>query len=196
MGGVVTHNVAVIPKIAEGFGMSEDDFFRGAGSDPSVIHTSPYHIGDIADLMRGTMTTEQFWENFTRRTGIKVEGDPWGIYFEPIQDPETYRIISDLKNAGYRVVCGTNTLDAHYHSHERRGDYSCFDKVYASNFMGVIKPAPEFWLQILDKENVEPGEAFFTDDFEENVDAAAKLGLRVHHFEDALGLRKNLADFI
>jgi putative hydrolase of the HAD superfamily len=195
MGNVVTHNVSTAPKIAKSFGISEDDFYIGAGSLPSS-DTSPYNKGDIGEFQRGNISTNQFWENFTKRTGIKVNGDPWAAFFEPIRDPETYRIIDDLKKAGFRVVCGTNSLEAHYNHHVKHGEYDCFDKVYASQIMHVIKPDPDFWLQILREEQVEPKDAFFTDDSEENINAAAKLGLRVHHFKDALGLRNALSDVL
>jgi putative hydrolase of the HAD superfamily len=197
MGGVVVHAAHVVPRIAKSFGISEDEFYIGADSLPAAIaKTSPYNKGDIASISRGTITTKQFWENFTTRTGINVDGDPWDTFFKSERDPETYRIIEDLKKSGFRVVCGTNTLDAHYNYHIKHNDYDCFDKVYASNYMHVIKPDPEFWLHILREEKVEPEDAFFIDDLEENVNAAAKLGIKVHHFKDALGLRKNLSDVI
>jgi putative hydrolase of the HAD superfamily len=196
MGGVVTQNVTVAPRIAESFGISEDEFYVGCGSTPKSADTSSYNKGDIAALMRGTIGTAQFWENFSTRTGKKVEGDPWDTFFKPEPDSETYRIIDDLKKAGFRVVCGTNSLDAHYHYHVKHGEYDCFDKVYASQIIHIIKPDPEFWLHILKEENIEANDAFFIDDFEENVNAAAKLGLHVHHFKDALCLRKDLADVI
>lgn len=196
MGGVVTHNTHVAPKIAASFGLSEDEFYRGVDSLPASSGTSPYNRGDLALLSRGSISTSQFWENFTKRTGITVDGDPWDTFFELVRDPESYRIIDDLKKAGYRVVCGTNTLDAHYNAHVKRGDYDCFDKVYASHLMHVIKPYPEFWQYILKKEQVDSKDAFFIDDLEENVNAAAKLGLSVHHFKDASELRKALSDFI
>ncbi len=196
MGGVVTHNAPVVPQIAESFGISEDDFYRGADSAPLSSGQSPYSTGDIGALQMGSISTGMFWENFTKRTGITVDGDPWDTFFEPIQNPETYQIIGNLKQAGYRVICGTNTLNAHYNSHVKKGDYDCFDKVYASHLMGVIKPNPDFWRSILKEENIEAADAFFTDDSAENVNAAAKLGFQVHHFTDALDLKKALSDFM
>jgi methionine salvage enolase-phosphatase E1 len=41
----------------------------------------------------------------------------------------------------------------------------------------------------LREEKIAAADAFFIDDVDENVKAAAKLGLHVHHFKDALGLR-------
>jgi putative hydrolase of the HAD superfamily len=196
MGGVVTQNVSAAPKIAKAFGISEDDFYLGAGSVPMGSSTSSYNVGDIGAIQRGSLNSSQFWENFAHRTGIKVDGDPWETYFKPIRDFETYQIIDDLKKAGYRVICGTNTLEAHFNVHKKRGDYDCFDKVYASHLMQVIKPHPDFWLHILKEEKTEPSEVFFIDDSKENVNAAAALGIHVHHFKNALALRKDLSDVI
>jgi putative hydrolase of the HAD superfamily len=188
MGGVAVRNAAVIPAMAEKLGISEDDFFRGAGSDPRAGFTSPYHLGDIAALMRGEIDGKQFWDNFRERTGIAVRGDPWYDCFDPQPNPETAAVITGLRNAGVRAVCGTNTLEAHYRKHQERGDYGIFDAVYASHLMGTIKPAPEFWRYILKREEVHPGAAFFVDDLEENTEAAKKLGIAVHLFTGAEGL--------
>jgi putative hydrolase of the HAD superfamily len=110
--------------------------------------------------MKGKLTIEQFWNNFSRRTGIAVSGDPWYDYFKPVLNAGTLKIIRDLKAAGHRTVCGTNTLDSHYQSHVEREDYAVFDKMYASHLMGIIKPDPEFWRFILKEEEAAPPEVF------------------------------------
>jgi hexosaminidase len=192
MGGVAVRTEAITPLIAARLGISEADFFRGAGSDPTVTHTSPYHLGDIAALMRGEMDSPRFWSNFTARTGIAVDGDPWYDFFDPILDEGTAELIRKLRSSGGRVVCGTNTMDAHYRKHLERGDYMLFDEVYASHLMGIIKPDAAFWRYILEKENVPPDAAFFTDDFEENIHTAEKVGIHAHLFISAEDLKRHL----
>jgi putative hydrolase of the HAD superfamily len=188
MGGVVARDVATISIIAPHFGISKEDFFLGAGSDPKATHTNPYHLGDVGAIMRGELSSESFWDNFLGRTGIAVSGDPWYDFFHPILDEDVVNTIVRLKGKGHRVVCGTNVLDAHYRKHSERGDYSVFDVVYASHIMGIIKPDPAFWTYILEREKVSPEEAFFVDDLEENIRAAEKLGLKTHLFTGAAGL--------
>jgi HAD superfamily hydrolase (TIGR01509 family) len=51
--------------------------------------------------------------------------------------------------------------------------------------MGIIKPDSEFWRYILNREQVSPAAAFFTDDLAENTKAAEKLGIAVHLFTGA-----------
>jgi putative hydrolase of the HAD superfamily len=193
MGGVVACNVAITGAIAASLGINEEEFFRGAASDINNAHTSPYHLGDIGAIMRGEIDAERFWSNFTKRTGIAVSSDPWYDFFNPVLDNDTIAIITRLRASGRRVVCGTNTLEAHYRRHMERGDYSVFDSVYASHLMGIIKPDTVFWRYILEKEKTEPSEAFFIDDLEENVKVAEKTGLRTHHFSGAEGLAAALA---
>ena len=196
MGGVVVHNVSIIPEMAKALGISPDDFYRFAGSDPHATHTHPYHTGDLAEFMKGTITTKQFWDKFSKRSGLTVKEDLWYTHFKPDLDTNTVQVIRDLKKAGYRVVCGTNTLEAHYRYHLEHDEYEPFDKVYASDAMGIIKPDPEFWKYIIKEEQVKPEEAFFTDDYKENTDAAQKLGLRVHQFINAEGLRAALKEYL
>jgi putative hydrolase of the HAD superfamily len=196
MGGVVVDNAAVIPAMAAALGISDAAFFRGAGSDPDATETSPYHLGDLGAFMEGALSTKEFWKNFSGRTGITVSGDPWYDYFNPVPRPDTLAVIAELWTAGFRVVCGTNTLDAHYRKHQDRGDYGCFDAVYASHLMGHIKPHPEFWEYILKEEKVTPEETFFTDDMAENITAAQKLKLRTHLFTGAAGLRSALGTML
>ena len=208
MGGVVVNNVAIVNMISSHFGISEEEFFLGAGSDPKATHTNPYHLGDVAAIMRGEISSERFWNNFTKRTGIAVSGslsgdmprdlawDPWYDFFHPVIDEGTLGVIARLKSLGFRVVCGTNTLEAHYRRHSDRLDYSVFDAVYASHIMGIIKPDRLFWTSILEKEKVLPEDTFFIDDLEENIIAAEKLGLKTHLFTGAEELKAALDGFL
>ena len=195
MGGVVVQNSSVVGAIAVHLGISNEEFFRGAASDNKVTHTSPYNLGDICAIMQGKINSERFWSNFTQRTGIAISGDPWYDFFDPVFDKKTAAIIARLKTNGYRVVCGTNTLEAHYRKHQERGDYSIFDAVYASHLMGIIKPDIAFWRFILEKEKVQPSEAFFIDDIGENINTGKKLGLTTHLFTDAEELAYNLRTY-
>ena len=70
-----------------------------------------------------------------------------------------------------------------------RGDYSYFDQTYASNKIGFAKPDKHFFELILEAEETEPKDAFFTDDKEENVKAAAALGINAELFTTASELK-------
>ena len=195
MGGVVVQNSSIAGAIAAHLGISTREFLRGTSSDHENTHASSYNLSDISAITQGKLNSEHFWGNFTQRTGIAVSGDPWYDLFDPVFDKNIAAIIARLKTNGYRVVCGTNTIEAHYRKHGERGDYSIFDAVYASHLMGIMKPDMAFWRFILSKEKVLPSEAFFVDDSEENITTAKKLGLATHLFTDTEELANSLRTY-
>lgn len=185
MGGVVTNTANEIGKIAKILDCSEDDFknwCRGKNQDEDLFVLAS----------NGVIGSKEFWKIFSQRSGIDVKIDWWHWLFHPKLIDGTVDIIQVLKKQGHRVVCGTNTTEAYYQIHLERGDYALFEKTYASNFMGISKPDPEFWKLILMAENASPSETVFIDDKIENVNAAKSLGIRGIHFENPEQLKKEL----
>lgn len=182
MGGVVTSTSNEIGKISKIIGCTEEDFFKWCGSGQGLLSM----------LSDGEISVKDFWKIFSARSGIAVKTDWWHWLFHPVLNQGTVKIIRKLREAGNRVVCGTNTMDSHYQNHLERGDYAFFDQTYASNFMGVSKPSPDFWKIILTAEGVEPKDAVFIDDKKENVEGAKSLGIKSFLFESAEKLAENL----
>lgn len=178
MGGVVCSNVDVMPDVARSLGLSYKAFISAAKP-----------LQD--ELSDGLITPEEFWSEFSARTGIEVAGDPFAEFFRPVVEHATVRFIERLK-AGARVVCGTNTYDCHYRIHSERRDYDVFERVYASHLMHISKPDPGFYRRILEAEGVDPTDAVFVDDREENVSAARSLGIDSFLFTDAARLEADL----
>ena len=69
-----------------------------------------------------------------------------------------------------------------------RGDYAFFNQTYASNKIGCAKPDPHFFELILEAEETEAKDAFFTDDKMDNVAAATSLGIHAELFTSAAEL--------
>ncbi|PKL26456.1 MAG: HAD family phosphatase [Spirochaetae bacterium HGW-Spirochaetae-3] len=180
MGGVLVRSFDVIPAAARLSGMSEPDFRRFAAADMDA-------------LMVGSMGADEYWSRFSAASGATVPEDYWSTLFAPELDPAVERLIRGLREEN-RVVSGTNTVACHYGYLESRGMYGCFDAVYASHLMGLCKPDPSFWLEILRAEGRDPEDAFFIDDMEENVAVARGLGIRSHLFRDAESLETALEE--
>lgn len=165
VGGVMVDGHDVRPRMAQllGIGLEElKPLLVTAGSD---------------ELAVGRLSAQQFWQRMLDLTGKGVNEDLWGVTFEPTRRPVMYDLVQRLQAAGVRVVAGTNTMDAHFQIHMNAGDYDVFNKVYASQIMGVAKPDVKFWEMILDAEGVPATEAVFVDDMAENTEAAGNLGL-------------------
>jgi glucose-1-phosphatase len=175
MGNVLSLDVDVLPCTASKLGMTSQQI-------------TDYAAGDFGDLLVGGKTAEEFWQGFNRHFGTDVREDLLITCFHPANDAGMERLILDLKAAGHRVVCGTNAFEKHYRYHLEHGEYAVFDRVYASNLMGIAKPSPQFFRHILEQEGWQAGATYFVDDRAANVEAAREMGMRA--FQYAYGSRE------
>ncbi len=184
MGGVVTTNASEARgRPAAALGVTQEEMDNATG--------------DLFDqLTVGKISVKEFWKTVGDRLGKKIDTDYFHLFFHPVLNEGTKKIILALRKKSFRVVCGTNTIESHYLNHITRGDYAFFDQTYASQMMGVKKPDPQFWKMILDAEKCTPSDAFFTDDLEANVQAAAALGIHAVQFTDAKDLRRAIKEFL
>lgn len=199
MGGVVT-NTFEIDSLCKDLNLTSKDFYK-------ICKFKNYNIWE--DYQLGNICTNDFWATFNKiikeikklslkkQTKIiqnydfsqtldfskipEVTTDLFRIHFHPSRKKLTVELIEKLKEK-HRVVCGTNTIQSHWENHLECGDYSFFNQTYPSNKIARIKPNVDFFETILKAENYSAEEAFFTDDKIENCEAAAKLGIKVHHF--------------
>jgi len=178
MGGVLTCNFNDVPTISDYLGITEEKFFVYTGEN-------------FRKLLDGKIDSNEFWVRFSLKYGKKVKEELFGKFFNPGTIQGTKDIIKQLKSDS-RVVCGTNTIDSHYYYLLNQGDYDIFDKVYASNLMGISKPDPDFYRYILKKEGITPENTVFVDDMEENIISAQKIGISSILFTDPDSLKTRL----
>ena len=182
MGGVVT-NTFKMDSIYQKLNISKNDFSEICKKNNNDI----WH-----KLETGIISVNQFWNEYNSRIqsiekAKPAETDLFRLFFHPSKNLQTIELIKSLKKNN-RVVCGTNTIQSHWENHMERGDYAFFNQTYASNKIGCAKPDPLFFELILEAEETEAQNAFFTDDKEENVAAAASLGIHAELFTTAAEL--------
>ena len=185
MGGVVT-NTFRMDSIYNKLNLTKTEYY-------DICSLEGRNIGDLLNI--GKITTEEFWQEFNRRSRLyksqnpvpQVEHDLFRLCFHPSKNLETIELIQMLKKK-HRVVCGTNTIQSHWENHMERGDYAFFNQTYASNKIGCAKPDPHFFELILEAEETAAQDAFFTDDRADNVAAAASLGIHAELFTSAADL--------
>ncbi len=68
-----------------------------------------------------------------------------------------------------------------------------FGTTVVSGAEGVVKPDPRIFEILIERTGLAPERVLFIDDSRRNVEAAASLGFRTHHFQHAEGLREDLA---
>ncbi|OHD72625.1 MAG: hypothetical protein A2177_02465 [Spirochaetes bacterium RBG_13_68_11] len=173
MGNVLSLDVDVLPCMAAKLGMTIEQITAYAGDD-------------FRELLVGAKTAEKFWKGFNRHFGTDVREDLLITCFHPANDKRMERLIIDLKAVGHRVVCGTNAFEKHYRYHLERGEYAAFDRVYASNLLGIAKPSPVFFQYVLGQEGWQARDTFFIDDRAANVAVARELGMRSFLYESPM----------
>ncbi len=109
-------------------------------------------------------------------------------------DADMIGIVGQLRRQGITAVILTNGTDTIPAELETLGIGDCFDAVFNSAEIGIVKPDPAVYEFVLEQLDLIADRVFFTDDRKENVVAAAQLGMHAHHFQGVDGLRASLAD--
>ena len=71
-----------------------------------------------------------------------------------------------------------------------------FDEIVISAEVGLAKPDPRIYALILERLDIQPANAVFADDFEENVAAAAVMGMQTVHFKDPQQVMEHLRSLL
>ena len=102
--------------------------------------------------------------------------------------PGSVALLGELRAAGVRQYALSNMEPENWEKRRRYYEFlSWFDGWFISGLEGVGKPDPQFFKSALERFGLAPGEAFFVDDKEANVLAAAALGIRGTVFRRAGG---------
>ena len=140
--------------------------------------------------LSGRESLRDLLERLVVELGLSKDADALMVLWRrATPDPLAWRLVRDLRAAGYLTVLATN-------QHEERREWMrtalgydglCDVDAY-SCLLGAAKPDPDYFRAALEMAGVGAGEALFVDDSAENIVAATALGLRtLHHPTDAGG---------
>lgn len=96
---------------------------------------------------------------------------------------EVWAVARDFRRRGGRTAFLSNGIpEAMAHIRAKRPLEPWFDTVVVSYEVGVAKPDPRIYRICLSRLGVPPERALFVDDREDNLEAAARLGIETLHF--------------
>jgi 2-haloacid dehalogenase len=102
-------------------------------------------------------------------------------------------ILAELVAAGVERYALTNMERESWERRYQRYEFlRWFDGYFVSSFEGVMKPDRRYFELALERFGLEPEEALFTDDNQQNVDAAGALGVQAVLFRGPSALREEL----
>lgn len=161
--------------------------FKALGLSDAERYLDAYtQSGIFGNLEEGKITAEDFRSKLSSLTGHELTFDEckhaWLGYRKDVPQ-RNLDLLKELRAKGYRLILLSNTnpfmmdwaLSCEFDGKgSSLNDY--FDALYLSYRLGIMKPAPDFFRQVLDNENILPEETLFIDDGPRNVEAAGKLG--------------------
>lgn len=161
--------------------------FKALGLSDAERYLDAYtQSGIFGNLEEGKITAEDFRSKLSSLTGHELTFDEckhaWLGYRKDVPQ-RNLDLLKELRAKDYRLILLSNTnpfmmdwaLSCEFDGKgSSLNDY--FDALYLSYRLGIMKPAPDFFRQVLDNENILPEETLFVDDGPRNVEAAGKLG--------------------
>lgn len=134
----------------------------------------------------GKMTDEEFWSWAARKW--KIDKTPAELIEVLINsydvDEKVVEVVRKVRKNGYKtLICSSNFPARINGLNKRFGFLDNFDAWALSYEVGVNKPSPEIFEELVRKSGVEASEIVFADDHQENLSGAKSVGMTTFLFE-------------
>lgn len=133
----------------------------------------------------GDAAAQDVWQEIAARHTLsdeqrqQLERDFWS---GDVVDEDLIEVIRGLRPR-YRTALLSNAWpDLRQQIEDNWGFADAFDEIVISAEVGVAKPDPEIYHLTLERLGTAPERAVFVDDFKENIQAAAELGMHAIRF--------------
>lgn len=154
------------------------------------------YIKFAPEFQKGMMSEDTLWERLCSELGVQkpYNHSLWQDAVRQVYFPkkEMFSLAFHLKDMGYKVGLLSNTeIAAMNYFYEQQ--YHMLDVAVFSCAEGARKPEKRIYEIALDRLGVQPNEAVFIDDKQENIDAAGELGIHGILFASPEQVKKELA---
>jgi len=150
------------------------------------------------DFFTGRIDTREYFVLLTKDLGVEAEPNElmltWKRCFIAKSDVivGVDRIISRLKEDGYKVSILSNAEPFLAEVNMRRGRYEGFDSVILSYQVGLKKPDERIFKLAAEKLGLSAKECIFIDDRRMNVNASRRVGMAGIQFRDVRSLANEI----
>lgn len=118
----------------------------------------------------------------------------WDMCMQPV--PGAREFCDFAKEQGQRIYVLSNASSSFYQYFTRSFPLDYFDGIVVSCDIHIIKPDIRIYRYLLEKYSLLPEECFFIDDVKENIEGAAKAGIRGAVFRGDFQSLEGLEEFI
>ncbi len=159
----------------------------------------PLYWADRHAFDEGKLTGEAYWRDILRQAGLALSPSAvtelmqWDARMWMTLNPAMLAWQGALKASGFLTAILSNIGDSVQQAMEREIKWlTRFDVLVWSYQLRMAKPDPAIYRYTLEKLGVRPEETLFIDDRQENVKAAAVLGMKALVFATIDQLRADL----
>lgn len=159
-----------------------------------IADYSPYSKEEIRELAlahfelveffdKGEITPQDFHARVIQKLEARIDYDTFFSIYNDVfyLNPPVLQIMKRLKR-NYRLVLLSNTDTMRFGFIKKKfPEILIFDEYVLSFEVGFMKPHPRIYKEALKKAEFPANECVFIDDREENIEAAAKLGMNGIH---------------
>jgi putative hydrolase of the HAD superfamily len=180
-----------------------DAIIAGVFSDPRVreqVKAGVFKNPDWLELDRGTLGRDEAIARAAKRTGVAVDQIRRLLHAVPpslVVFPDTVDLLYRLKREGHPLYCLSNM---HFASIEYLEQTHTFWDVFSGKVIScrlqLCKPETAIYQHLLRTYGLKPEQTLFIDDVQENLDAAAKLGIKTLRFENAAQCERGLREWL
>jgi putative hydrolase of the HAD superfamily len=186
LGGVVLTETRALPELAARLGVPAEDFVTAYyGSRPDYDRSSDRtaYWSAVAATCRAGRPDEALTAEL-----VTMDDEGWST-----TDPAVLELIDDLAAGGTRLAVLSNAPASMGELVRARPWATAFEAVLISGELGLIKPEPEIYAELLRVVGADAGRIAFLDDRADNIEAAAACGIRAFRFTHADQARMVLA---
>lgn len=151
---------------------------------------------------QGLISTEEFldfyFENFPKLSKEELI-DIWNFMLKDFPKARLDFLKALKSSSKYKLILLSNTNELHINYIKEHVSFfeefkNCFDAFYLSHEINLVKPNPDIFEFVLEKNNLKAEESLFIDDNADNINTANTLNIKTWHinpeYEDVMTLFK------
>jgi putative hydrolase of the HAD superfamily len=154
----------------------------------SLVRREIFQHPDWLDMDRGVLLEQDAIHRFQQRTGCSFAAMSKLLQsvkdsLQPIE--KTHEILQELSRHQVPLYCLSNmpATTADY-LRARYAFFRLFHGVVISGEINLMKPDKAIFQHLIERFSLEPTKTIFIDDSLANIESAAALGFKTHHFTD------------
>jgi putative hydrolase of the HAD superfamily len=162
----------------------------------AIVRREIFHHPDWLDMDRGVLLEQDAIHRFQKRTGCSLADMSRLLQsvkdsLQPIE--ETHEILQELSQHQVPLYCLSNmpATTADY-LRARYTFFRLFHGIVISGEIKLVKPDKAIFGHLIERFGLTPEKTVFIDDSLANIESAASLGFKTHHFTTAALCRQAL----